>query len=475
MIKRCIKVLLAVFLVIIFANRYALALQNPVTFPEGSIILPTDSCWQPNGDPTQSQNTNNPTCDPNSNDKSLFQLYALLYALLDAGDEPSKCRNNDGSTAMQKSVLHFDTCKQIPVYWIIKKTKTDPNQADLEINVPTHTSNLVDVKNSPGFTAVGDKTTPVYYTGGPFVIHANDLAKLSTKEYNNLINTFSSVKIHVANVPFSGDVDKVLVGKPPRVAVLNEGASDVLEDYLRAAGLVSWGNFVFHRVTARDILSGCLKEDPKAAGCNVTKTPFQLIWAPHWEIEKNWSGGYTPSAAEQTKVVQEIRDFLERGNAGFFECASIESLEGSQSTGASVQQGVGGFLVGADKTWPRIDTNAGCSDQGTCNSGYLKIEESPFWLVQCGGWSYKATGGHVHNLRPNKTKGYTWLTTKTKNDSTTLDDPNDPNSDYDDKYMGPIVGDSRLFTRFIHDDTAKLNNAYDPGATERHIMFMITL
>jgi|Deesub1362A_J573_1020465.scaffolds.fasta_scaffold00284_21 hypothetical protein len=433
------------------------ALENLHTFARDSIILPADSCWQPNNDPAIVSSPLNSVCDTDVDDRSLFQLYGLLYALLDVGDDPQNCRNDDGTIPQQPEI--FGYCKQIPVYWVIDRSKTDPQQPDLVIQGSS--APLVTVFNSDALTSVGDANNPIYYTGGPFIIDANKLTDAEIQKIKDAVLTkFPAVKMHIAQVEFAANVDKVLIGKPPKVAVLNEGASEVLEDYIRASGLFSWQGNVFQYVSALDVIDGCL-QDPVSANCSVTSRPFQLIWAPHWEIEKNWGAGYTPSPSDQTTVVSEIRDFLERGNAGFFECASIESLEGSSDTGQDVDSSVAGYLIGSDRQWYRIDKNQGCSDQGNCQADYLVYEEPPFWLMQCGGWRYEATGGHVHNMRPRFDTSYTWLTTKTEDD---------PSTSYDDRYLGPTGGSSgRLLTRFIHDNPAKLNNTYDPGATDYYV------
>jgi len=425
------------------------------TFNKGSLIIPVDSCWQPNNDP--SSLTPASYCDTNKNDRSLFQLFGMLYAIVDTGDQPDKCINNDGSAPLQK--LLFGYCKQIKVYWIIDNAKADSQAPDLVLSTTDASINpIVTIYNSAK-TGAGNSTTPVPYKGGPFVIDVNDI---TTTELNIIKSKFPSVKIHKANIPFSGNVDKVLIGKPPKIAVLNEGASDVLEDYIRAAGTFAWRNVVFQYVNARDVLAGCL-QDPVPSSCKARRpditAPFQLLWAPHWIVENKWADGTTPTVTEQQDVIKEIRAFLERGNSGFFECASIESMESSISADGTKQAGInigsaGGFLISSSNATPRLETNGGCSDLGKCASDYVKYEAAPFWLTQCGGWKYNATGGHVHNMRPRKVSNYTYLTTKTTDDSTTTPD---------DRYIG-----SQL-TRFIHDDATKLNSAYDPGSSQYYL------
>jgi len=455
-IEACLFVLT---LIISLVMTFGVAHATSRTFNTGSYIISADSCWQPNNDTTDTVAGNPAYCDTNKNDKSLFQLFGMLYALLDVGDDAGNCINNDGTTPQQKAMLGY--CKQIKVYWIIDNAKTSSQGSDLTLNLATASvaTPIVTIYNStktgsvaPIGTTYVTKTstgaaTTIAYKGGPFVIDANDITQA---EVNIMLAKFPSVKIHKVNIPFTGNVDKVLVGKPPKIAVLNEGSSDVLEAYIRAAGAFAWRDTVFQYVEARDIIAGCL-EDPVPALCTTKRpditAPFQLLWAPHWVIEDRWGDGSTPTAAEQQATVSNIRAFLERGNSGFFECASIESLEASSIAGMDVGT-AGGFTIGSTKVLPRIEINGGCSDTGSCSSDYLKYEETPFWLTQCGGWKYSATSGHVHNMRPNLAKSYSYLTTKTADDSSTT---------VDDKFVGTQM------TRFIHDDTTKLNASYTPG------------
>lgn len=450
--------LLLVLLTFIGVNS---ACASQRTFNSGSYVFSADSCWQPNNDPSNVAQT--AVCDTNKNDKSLFQLYGLLYAVLDTGDQPDLCKNINGTAPQQKAMLGY--CKQIKIYWIIDSTKTDPQAADLTLSTTDtalNTSGIITIYNSAK-TKAGDTTTSVPYKGGPFVIDGNDL---TAAEFAKIAAKFPDVKIHKANIPFSGNVDKVLIGKPPKIAVLDEGSSDVLADYIRASGLSAWQGTVFQNLSARDVLAGCL-QDPIPASCTTKRSdisaPFQLVWAPHWEIENKWSDNSTPTAAEQTSVVSEIRSFLEKGNSGFFECASIGSLEGSKiknNIGMSISAGMGGYLVSKSNVSPRIENNAGCYDKGTCTTGYVKHEQVPSWLTQCGGWNYKPTSGLIDSMRPiyNSTtpaNSYTYLTTQKTDDAATVG--------IDDRYTG-----SQL-TRFLHDDVTKLNSAYTTDVDGYHV------
>lgn len=464
--KQFVRILTLVLVVVTVMGVNA-AFASQRTFNSGSYIFSADSCWQPNNDPANITQT--AVCDTNKNDKSIFQLFGLLYAVLDTGDQPDSCKNINGTSPQQKAMLGY--CKQIKVYWIIDSTKTSPQAADLTLSTTDtalNTSGIITIYNSAK-TKAGDTSTPIPYKGGPFIIDANDL---TAAEFAKIVAKFPDVKIHKANIPFSGNVDKVLVGKPPKIAVLDEGSSDVLADYIRASGLTAWQGTVFQNLSARDVLAGCL-QDPVPDSCKVKRpdisAPFQLVWAPHWEIENKWSDGSTPTATEQSSVVSEIRAFMERGNSGFFECASIGSLEGTKirnDVGMSIAAGTGGYLVSKSQISPRIENNGGCfkghnhASTASCTDGYIVPEQVPSWLTQCGGWNYKPATGLIDSMRPlyNATTpadSYTYLTTQRTNDTAT--------ANIDDRYIGTQM------TRFLHDDPAKLNSAYTAGTDGYHV------
>ena len=361
------------------------------TFPAGSYILPQDLCWQPNSDPKtveicangkdddgdtvidEANTVANPYncypltgCDTNKNDQGIFQSTGLVYEILDAG---------------------------FPVYWIINPNKTNPIAIDFTIT-KSGTNPAVSILNSPK-TDSGTVTT-VEYRGGPFVIDANDYdttMQALFDKYKGATGT-NGVKIHKSNYDFSAEVDKVLSGKPPEVAVLGEGSVQVLTDYLFASGLGNNLSVVFKYVTTPQIIAGALSD-------------FQLLWAPHWEIQNE-----VPVVADRALVIGKIRSFLEAGNAGFFECASMESLERSYDVSNSTSRPSAniagqGILLSKDYgvTTPtgyipgkgRIDANGGTMDYDK-----MIFEHNTNVLTQCGGWRYDSTSGLIKNLRPSQ-------------------------------------------------------------------------
>jgi hypothetical protein len=336
------------------------AIAGSRTFPAGSYIIPLEPCWQPNND---TQVITVPAgCDPNKNDQGIFHAYGMVYDLLANG---------------------------VPAYWIINPDKVNKDAIDFSIGKGGAAA-AVQVIHSGTFTSSGT-LSQVDYRGGPFVIDINDLTpELKVTAENIIKNIYTSAKVHIANYDFSAPVDKTLSGTPPKVAVLGEGATQVLLDYLKASGLGNRVFAIFTSVTTQNIIDGVLDD-------------YQLLWAPHWIIEQE-----VPLAANRDKVLSKMRGFLEKGNAGFFECASLESLESSVEFGTKKNtitgldgQTSGGFLTDKLYTVPRID-----ADGGSMNQADLVYESPAFYLDQCSGWKYVPQGGHVHNFRP-RNKAFT--------------------------------------------------------------------
>lgn len=338
------------------------ALAASRTFPAGSYIIPLEPCWQPNNDPRVSPVPAG--CDTDRNDQGIFQAYGMVHDLLSNG---------------------------VPTYWIISHDKTDRDGIDFSL-VKSGPHSAVRILHSKTLTSSGG-SGQVDYRGGPFVIDVNDLTPEIRATAENIINNmYASAKVHVAGYDFSAPVDKVLSGVPPKVAILGEGATQVLLDYLKASGLGNRIFAIFRSVTTQDIINGILNN-------------FQLLWAPHWIIETE-----VKTSSDRDKVLSAIRAFLEKGNAGFFECASIESLEGSIEFGGKTPKtsgldslNSGGFLTDRAYKAPRID-----ADGGSMNPADMIFENPVFYLGQCAGWNFIPQGGHIHNLRPRKdnTAGY---------------------------------------------------------------------
>ncbi len=379
------------------------------TFSSGSIIIPMDPCWQPNNDPDVDLSFLHSACDYQTaalrNDQGVFQAYGLVYTLL---------RLN------------------VPVHWIIDPDKTTRHSIDFTVAGDTTNTPVMKFTDDPGATTaidpassrtVSDATLPAHvveYRGGPFVIKQQDLSVAAQE----VLNRYANVKKHVAQVSFTAPVEKVLSNLPPKIAVLGQGATDVMKDYLTASGLGDQTNVVYNIIQPAKIIDGTLASD------------YQLFWAPHWIVEDE-----IVSQTDRDAVMLKLREFLEAGNSAFLECASIESIEGSSSGGVdSSTQDFGGWLTDKTNTIPRIETNLGSQQVA-----YMTFEEPVSYLTQCAGWKYQATGGHVHNLRPKQTTPYIYNQTVTRfiHDRDGAWDPNgtayNPGFDY---YVGGRINGS---------------------------------
>ncbi len=373
------KVILIIITILLFGG-HSWAVQK--TFGAGSLIIPMDPCWQPNNDPAVDPQFVNPAvnvngtatwCDSNANDNAVFHAYGLVYELLQ---------------------------EKIPVYWIINPNKLDRNDIDFTINggtsAPVTKLNNNSLIDPPQRTINGQVIAAhvIDYRGGPFVIDVKDLPSDPNSRVWQIINKWmTTVKIHKSNVSFTAPVDKVLNKPPPKIAVLGQGATNVLLDYLAAMGFGNRTTTVYDVLSPTDIANGLIFD-------------YQLFWAPHWEIEKEIT-----DPVLRAKVLSSLRTFLELGNAAFLECASIESIEGAfdVSKGANgagnnaETQTYGGWLTDKTYTVPRIESNG-----GSMNYNYLVFEFPSFYLPQCSGWLFEPKGGHIHNLRPYYSKLYNY-------------------------------------------------------------------
>lgn len=389
-------VLIAALAVLGIALSAGAASATEKTFPAGSFIIPVDACWQPNNDPAKIAGLP-AECDTDANDRGLFQAYGMIYAMLDRGDDPDNCSNKDGSTPFQRKIL--GNCKSIPIYWGVRSDKKGQHDTDFEIagNTP-----LVKILNSKAKNNSGG-ASPVRYMGGPFVIDKSDM---SIDDLQRFLKVYPDAKAHVAQTDFTINYDKVLMGRTPKVAVLGEGSKEVLTNYLRVSGLYNWKDYVFDYVTSKDIATNILDN-------------YQLLWAPHWQI---WG----EAAGIENSVVNGIRKFLEAGNAGFFQSASISSVESAIAdtkvnpfasiADNNVTNGADGFLIDRNKTKPRLEVNGAKFNIGNnlyTYPGDVKIDEPGFFLSQCGGWNFKPIpyGGYIVNMRPYMKNGYKYNST----------------------------------------------------------------
>ncbi|TYO99932.1 PilC-like protein with beta-propeller domain [Geothermobacter ehrlichii] len=393
-------------IVVILAMAASPARAAKMSFPAGSLIVPMDPCWQPNNDPNLNAVFRSTGCDADLNDNGLYQAYGMIYEILRSGAKvawvvrPDKVTPDDVdfTIAGQPDLTTGDI---IPPVKKVDRTKTDPaNWPD--IDPPARTLSWTD--NAGTSVTENFDAHVIDYRGGPFVIHK----KFLTTEVLQIVNAFADVKVHSANVSFSAPIDKVLDKVPPKLAILGSGKVDILRSYLQAAGLLGLETLVFNEVTVPEIIEDVLTT-PDADG-----NTYSLFWAPHWVIMDEINGPVTLSdgtvlTADEARVqvLQKLRAFMEAGNSAFLECASIESIEGSEDmekSGGGVDDASidaqGGWVTDKAKPGPRLYTDGGLMDPDQ-----IIYDKPSGFLTQCAGWIYTPQGGHVHNFKPHANVG----------------------------------------------------------------------
>lgn len=385
------------------------------SFPAGSLIIPMDPCWQPNTD-TDVTSTFQPTgCETSADDRGILQAYGMVYEILRNGAN---------------------------VAWVVNPNKTEENQVDMTVaGVTDADDNLIPPVAKLGRNGINTNIDPgartlswtgndgvdysenfdahvIDYRGGPFIVHK----KFLNDTILAIVDKFTHVKVHVSNVSFTAPIDKVLDKIPPKIAILGGDNTAILRDYLLAAGLGAAESLVFEEVSPQQIVEDELIT-PDADG-----NTFSLFWAPHWVLEDEvgamTTGGTSITAQEaQLTVMAKLRQFVESGNSAFLECASIESMEGSENGPINLNPGKdiwsaeiesqGGWVTpqlpanwttattaGSDDPGARLWVNDGSNDEN-----YIVSDSPTNFLAQCAGWDYKPTGGHVHNYKPHDNVG----------------------------------------------------------------------
>jgi MYXO-CTERM domain-containing protein len=407
------------------------------TFSKGSLIIPMDVCYQCSTDgeaatspaacgqssyvtPTGPGLAGGRACPQATDAGDVIKAYGLVYQLIRGG---------------------------VAVYWIIDPAKTHVDDYDLTLSygggppVQRYDWNL----NGAGTAPTGG--TSVSYMGGPFIVDGSDFAKASLILQANK-STFSTVKVHMANVAFQANVARTMAGgwtanatTPPKLALLDIGSSGagsknsevVIRGYLIRAGLDFVGaggtsaagqhGQIYDRLTMADFL-------PSTPGdwttTNLYRNGYQILWVPHWAAPSSCSdcttsastgNGTCPttscacnskySAQNVTDCLATIGSFYGAGHDVFSECAGLGSFEGVNSgtppaiTGTNATYGTGGTTT----HFQTINTgspanfgvwiNKGVSNAATFQPG---IYASPF--MQIGDFVFKPYTGAIQNYRP---------------------------------------------------------------------------
>ena len=183
------------------------------TFSAGSLIIPMDSCYNPD-DPGNAGTKN-------------------VGGSCGAGASYT-CYNSSssGDVRLPFGVLYLLAENNIPVSIILNQSKQSLTEADFSITPPAGSSTSIPTvshltASSTGYSA--DSTlkatmlnNTVYYSGMPFVVDAafaqQALQVLTTFDNANS-NLFTSVQFHVANYPFSAPVLAVMASRPKPVLI----------------------------------------------------------------------------------------------------------------------------------------------------------------------------------------------------------------------------------------------------------------
>lgn len=301
-------------------------------FPAGSWIIPMDEPYQ------------------KEVGQGLFEAYGFVYELL---------------------------ANDITVYWMIRDDKTTNDAIDFTIHDAATSPVVVLVDHAGGTSPLAGVTDTIDYAGGPWVIHADDVA-VARAVLNNPNGAWVAVNVHESKVPFSGNVQQELSGTPPKVALMSDSedveqgdAVKIMASYLVLANICG---DAFEIVTPNEVRDGVLQR---------AVDPFTIFWAPHWE---GYSGAYADDndgdgQPDVEQIVKEIRGFLAKGNATFAECASIETFEHSTNGHFLTDYGIG-------------------HNGGFMNSGHLVYNDPSVIFSQVGAEELNPTGGHLANFRP---------------------------------------------------------------------------
>ncbi|HEX6837941.1 MAG TPA: hypothetical protein VF334_15290, partial [Polyangia bacterium] len=204
--------------------------STSTSFAAGSLIIPMDSC----NNPDQAGNTgplnNSGTC-------SAGPSYTC-FANYTTGDD-----------RLPFGLLYLLAENNIPVSVILKNDKAGLTNEDFHVTPPSGSSTTVPTvskltASSTGYTvnSSGMKSTlanqTVYYHGMPFVVEASfvpQALQVITTFNNNNSNLFSSVNLHIANYPFTAPVLAVLASRPKPVLI--DGSP--LDTFFSESGITS--------------------------------------------------------------------------------------------------------------------------------------------------------------------------------------------------------------------------------------------
>jgi hypothetical protein len=199
--------------------------STSTSFGPGSIIIPMDSCYNPD----------NPGNDGPTN----------IGGSCGAGPTHT-CYNSygGGNDRLPFGVIYLLAENDIPVSIILNQSKLGLADVDFSITPPTGSSTATVTHltaSASGYTTdslVTCGTNPVYYSGMPFIVESSFAAQalqVITAFNNANANLFTPVTFHVSNYSFSAPVLAVMASRPRPVLI----DSSPLDTFFSESGITS--------------------------------------------------------------------------------------------------------------------------------------------------------------------------------------------------------------------------------------------
>ncbi|UEG48686.1 T9SS type A sorting domain-containing protein [Ferruginibacter lapsinanis] len=219
-------------------------------------------------------------------------------------------------------------------------------------------------KITPSFVAAG--TTPKDFKAGPFVITPSDtaLARLFITIYNNSMTPVNKINVYRTTAPVNVNVRYDLTAVKPKAAVLNDGGKGSIQiAYMTAASIPSTNYKILD--SAVNLYNGC----------------YTFASEPH-----NDGGGSFPIA----RIVDSLRDFVQKGGNFLAECAAIETYENVSHSQSS---------LGIDVLNNAIKTNINYANPDLSYAQFDGIF-TPEQGGSCQSWTRKSGSVALNNFYP---------------------------------------------------------------------------
>jgi hypothetical protein len=201
--------------------------STSASFPAGSIIIPMDSCYNPDNAGNSGPKNVGGSCGVNPTTHTCYNQYG------------------GGNDRLPFGAIYLLAENNIPVSIILNQSKTSLDDPDFSIKPPSGSSTQTVAHLTPttsGYTVdnagINCSTNEVYYGGMPLVIDASFAAQalqVLTAFDNANSNLFTSVTFHVSNYPFSAPVLAVMASRPKPVLI----DASPLDTFFSESGITS--------------------------------------------------------------------------------------------------------------------------------------------------------------------------------------------------------------------------------------------